>query len=761
MAKDYYIYPHHNSSITTISGLLTGEVPIAKGITEFELLNYKGDSSSTNMDRCWLGLSQEERNEPSNVAAYTSKTLNKIGAGTEIYIPKQFLNNEMIAITGYNLFMKQQNQKLFMSDVLRDIQRDHNYSKKDVQKTVNGRYTVEQMMSYCQVWVYVRSLNQIIDITRFISQLNTSVGDGGTFSLSVTSATDIFNNIQTKTAIINYSDLQKMIKDPEVGVVDRYEESWFMKYLQTNDIFFIKYEKLNSEKKRPIDTLYVDKSQLHGSMFDMIGLMDSITCNYNGLLNELETNIAGRDLMKLMIEDASFFMPYAFVEGAEERFFINTQANNKYFKRLFADGQFKSLFTESFRSIRDTLGFIMNQLTSTGVLTDNDLFSGYGSDRSGLYPVNGVTPKEAEGFEKNGIHQIIQLEVDNGLDNRRIADGSISNPDGTILEQIRKSCQEPFVEFYGDTYGDRYVMTARQPPFTRNQILDYIKNELVVEIDDVAVSRFDFTFHSEYYTWYQLKPEGSFVGKSDYVFLSFFPAVLIPPYMQVFGNNRMVISSNYISYQALEGVGSQSNVNLFRDAAVNDLIYMIESTIYLPFARKGTIIVKGGDRRIKRGNWIYFRPTDEYFYVTAVSNSIRIGSNDIDRETVITVERGLKRPYIKPKSVNLSEYIKTGKEVIPEPKVHTTNVPSFGGGTQYSTVTPPSTVPKYTDNERRRFTDSAFEVCYFDVIKLDYIKEKLIDHTSNSGGTAYLESVINDNIMNFFMLKMQFNDKNR
>src|SRR5690554_641312 len=66
------------------------------------------------------------------------------------------------------------------------------------------------------------------------------------------------------------------------------------------------------------------------------------------------------------------------------------------------------------------------------------------------------------------------------------------------------------------------------------------------------------------------------------------------------------------------------------------------TTIYKPFTRKGTIIVNG-DRRLKKGTWFYYKPTNEIFYILSVTQSY---SSSIDRTTVIQVERGMVLDYV-------------------------------------------------------------------------------------------------------------------
>ena len=71
---------------------------------------------------------------------------------------------------------------------------------------------------------------------------------------------------------------------------------------------------------------------------------------------------------------------------------------------------------------------------------------------------------------------------------------------------------------------------------------------------------------------------------------------------------------------------------------------MIESNIYLPFTRKGNIVLNG-DRRIKVGTFVKLNKTNELFYVTGVSQSGSYGRR-IDRTTTIQVERGMVFDYV-------------------------------------------------------------------------------------------------------------------
>ena len=76
-----------------------------------------------------------------------------------------------------------------------------------------------------------------------------------------------------------------------------------------------------------------------------------------------------------------------------------------------------------------------------------------------------------------------------------------------------------------------------------------------------------------------------------------------------------------------------------------DLKYLIETTIYLPFTRQGTITLYG-NRQIKRGTWMYFVPTQEMYYVDAVTNTFQSVGNRVFRSTTLQVSRGMKTSLI-------------------------------------------------------------------------------------------------------------------
>lgn len=644
---NYYEYLHTDTSNNTVAKLTSDPISIAKKFNgnEAGLLNFADGEGVTNRQRIWNMYSDKE-----TLSQYP--TPNSVNAAapllpnTLLYIPVDDAFNEIVAIIGKDTFKRQQNLKAFFNEELVNLLSDPSYVKSSVVRGEGNRFNVNILHQTAQVWVWCRALNRIINVTKYLRTLDTEVSTSGAFSLSLSPVMDPEQDLTFNGNRISYT---------QITANDRFRTPFFHKYIQQNDIFFIRFEKLDLEEDREElrDKLYIEKADLPNQVYDMIGLVDSNVISHSPFNNEPNVNITGRDFSKLLTEDGAYFLPFVLLENSQD-FFVNTGSDNKFFKRLLISGDYKYLFFHSLRSIKDTLGFIFNQLTNTGVLPDGvNLFSSYADFKvSKTYQISGADKRYLDAVEQNGVWKIVKLVVDNGLDDRRIANSDITRPDGTLMEQVTKVCQAPFVEFWGDTYGDTFTFITRQPPFTKEAIIDYLDNFSTIEIESKDVSNVTLSWETEYYSWYQIMPENSFLGKSQFIAAAYIPVVYLPEYVNAFGNHRKSVPTNYISYQAISGDSGKTNTDLYRRAVAEDLKYIIETTAYLPFTRRGTITIKGGDRRIKRGTFVELEATGEVFYVDAVKNSMRCGNSDIDRETVLTVSRGMVKQYIKGRFLN-------------------------------------------------------------------------------------------------------------
>jgi len=599
-----------------------------------------------------------------------------LNTGTVLFIPKVNFEYELISVAGKNLFLEQEdNFNYLWSKKLYQLTTSDGYVRSEKLSLGQGLdYNIEFINQNIQIWVWVRALNKIINLSPFVISCYTSKTDIGTFSISLNPIKNIDRlSYDLDNSILEYFNLD------ENGVSNL---DFIHRNVQMNDIVFIRFEKLQLEDKNDNKKVLnnfefeVGKDSLPGRVWDMIGLVDNCSQRSNLSAENYEVSISGRDLMKLLVEDASYWIPLYYLEGELSIVKLNYNPEDKFFLRNFVTGSFAGTnntpspytLTTGRRSIHDTIGFIVNQLSNLGVTGDVDLFENYRDRRTRAYRITGTDQSQVTTNEVQGIWQIIKVFYDKILERRRVVDESLGRVDGTILDQFNKVCQQPFVEFYGDTYGDEFNLIVRQPPFTKGAIRSFIEGvkyhpsmeqdkldsekELttklfeIIDLDLSDIQGYDnLAWDNTYYTSYSITPRDEMLGQFQNIqFGGMVPILYIEEIAKIFGNRRLVINNNYISLP-ISGSEKEDD-NSFRTAILNDLKYLIDINFYLPFTRRGTITIAKGDRRIRKGTFIRIKPTNEIFYVDGVSNSINFGSNRVDRTTNIQVSRGMIQDYI-------------------------------------------------------------------------------------------------------------------
>jgi hypothetical protein len=636
---------------TTVDELLNSKDSIFSGFsskreffdTELWLLN--------NLDRINGNYNDQERED--NRSNYLNYNLSLVKAGTELVVQKAKVPVTLVALRGKNLFLEQSNYPGFWSKTFLDINNDPSNLRSLESKDKSGQVSLIQKSYNVSLWVYIRSLDTVLDLTKFIHTVNTSntLGGVGTFSFSLEGFSDLEDYFSFgNEGVINYSTIKR-----DINSEIRINQSFFSKFLQQKDVVFIRFDKLDIEKDRFPEKLFnINKNRLSGQIYDMIGFIDNVVESFNSSSNDITVNVTGRDLNGLLIDDASYFYPVQFIKDSENLEF-NINDDSRWFKRNFILGEYENLFVYDVRKIKDSIGFVINQLSNLGIVSD-DLFSGYDIDnnegndnRNGKRRTQGIRisgDKEyIEWVEANGIWQIIDVLVDDILEERRQANSQLVNSEGSLMGQMNNICQDPFAEFYGDTYGDKFVFIAREPPYKLDQILSYLNQETVIEIDSSNLYNSNLNWENEYYTSYQIEPNNNFLGVDKNTALGYYPIVYLPTYVDKFGNKRYLISDSYVSEKALKGDEGDIASDPFREAIINDFVHIINITQYLPFTRRGTININR-DRRIKKGVWIRFKPTGEIFYVDGVSHDYSSTINNIEGSTVLNVKRGMVEEYL-------------------------------------------------------------------------------------------------------------------
>ena len=222
-------------------------------------------------------------------------------------------------------------------------------------------------------------------------------------------------------------------------------------------------------------------------------------------------------------------------------------------------------------------------------------------------------------------------------------------------DRLRKKRRDDFTnegsalgqnEIFADSeqaQDDRFDAFEALEELAEASVVDY-EYPTVINIDDKDVIQESLTYDERAYAWYQVENTGDFFGQSFP--LGFVPAVHLEPFAQVFGNRPYRVTSQYTNWIFNMDQDEQEDSNTLIKASADLLLYAIETTVYLPFTRTGQITMQG-DRRIKPGMFVFFRPTKELFYVKAAVNTIAFGRNSVERQTVLTVERGMHIDHIK------------------------------------------------------------------------------------------------------------------
>jgi hypothetical protein len=571
-----------------------------------------------------------------------------------------------------------------------------------------------------EVWIYIRSMNKIYDVTKFISNLSMNCQkQNSTFEFDL-------------QHINKFDDENITVFKPETRVMSSvfdakyntdntdFSLNTWSKVLNINDIVWIKLEQLGLEKERKKDFV-VPNSELEGKFYDMIGLIDTVQENRNkhGKLQSI-IKVQGRDLCKLFIDDHAYFHPLAIVKTVNKELTITSQSNRsntgstpRLIGRNFITGNYDLIFGKTQQQIYDLFDFWLLMLSNMGILPeeenatffqsydlrgkeiDREVFDSstgkwvYGNidRRNKLYditddPGTGKITKTVRTITKKvnkkdieeevlqlGLYQIIQLYADSSIEKRGVVDASVGNPKGPFLQLFNKICQFPFVEVILDTYIDEYCIIVRQPPFTEELVKEYLKHYLVekdenivestcIAIEDLSVKSIDLSFSQEIYTWFQLDPKGNYFGNSQGIALSYAPIVQFDEYVNRWGSKQCYVCTNYMDRRFWDdNYEKDPSFKDMKASVVEDLVQLVETYAYVPFTRTGRIILGHSERRIKKGLFVHLKYTDEIFYVDAVQHNV--SKSLMNSETIITVSRGMKREYIKGKTVKIK---KNGKE---------------------------------------------------------------------------------------------------
>lgn len=629
-----------------------------------------------------------------------------------------------------------------------------------------------EISSHISVWVYMRSIDKIVDVSPYVESLSTSSSKEATsFSITLSPINDI------KDTKNGYTDMSVYGGD---GIQN---SRYFFEKMSSNDVVFISFETLNIDKNRNQLGSFIPSSELKNRINDVIGLVDSTSDSGSAADNNFSVSIQGRDLSKMLIDDGAYFIPILFSQGAADRLFVNIPEDQRPAKRMLLDGTFTNLFVYGYRSIEESICYVLSYLTNMGVISKtSSLLSSYTKQESFKVPKPKKNGISNEYVEADGLWKIWELSIDKDVRNRVIQDGSLILPDGSIMDLIKKMCLDPFVEMFTDTYSDRFCFVVRKPPYSKDQIRNYLKSNFripstervtdsssvkntsektindptssveVDEVDDffkrktdnrqettsrkeipivkiieeVDIINTNLTFDDENaYSWYRYTPKRDFVFENT-TMASYLPIIYFPEYAEVFGMRRKDVATNYVVWDPRDPEKKSVDNTYFSNQMVEDLAYIIETNAYLPFTKKGTITING-DRTIKKCTWIERPGTGEIYYVDGVRHDFSISNDTVERITTLTVSRGMVKKYVEGVSANT------------KPK------------------------RKYSVDKGEIYSEDAgktYEISYFNIVNTELIKRMLGNFLQSkdemSKDPNSTNSGINKEVFDFFMQKKQF-----
>lgn len=623
-------------------GLPSSVTPLTPGtFYEVEDPDY---FEGTNLDRVWA---QYDALEKINYKGdYSGKNLPYIKVGTSILLPIQKISMELQKISKQGQFMSQGSFKAFWTDYQKKIKSTINYQDNESETKEDALVNSKIIPQSIRVWIYIKAIEKIIDISAFIMSCTTAkVANTGTFTLSVVPVRGQDSPIKFSNG---YYENYNITTTEGIQVKDFLE-----KYVTQNDIVFIRFEKLKIEKEALMqgteDSLEISTTNLvnageNYNVWDMIGFVDVCSTTHNAKSTDLRIDITGRDFTKMFVEDGSYFIPLHWVKGRKDLWFYLGDQSSDIFKRNVLSGEYQYFFHYGFRGIKETIWFVINILSTIGIVPD-DLFSAYKDKRTTSYTIDTGDEKQSI-QEVKGFWQIVKIFFDDKLEKRTLVDPSFANPDGTLMDFVQKTCQSPFVEVLFDTYIDTMDIVIRQPPFNKEAIEGIVSGEEYVTIKTSNFIESSLSYDDRVYSSYRLFPQDAVVGADDITSLAFVPIIYLNEMAKYFGNKKCEVQDIYIAANALSGANGTKNLNSMAATMLNDLLFVVESNVYLPFTRKGTLVLNG-DRRIKVGTFVYNESTDELFYVTGVTQTMFFSNEGVERQTSLQVERGMYMPILK------------------------------------------------------------------------------------------------------------------
>ena len=306
----YPIPAYKYSTVQDFINVWQKHVPTGtKRYTPSDLMKVKNEKGISNLDIIWGTYDKEEQNKYKS--DYDSGTLPYIKQGTTVFCPKGDTPISLVKAAKEGQFVSQQNFKAYWGDNYEELISDEEYlPDTNVTSALNGTGVNVKIISMnVRIWIYVKSIDKVIDLSPYVLQVVTTKSKQ-TGEFSVLLAPFYFNGSSFK---FGDSVLEQFNVVSNTGAqVKPFQE----KFIQNNDIVFIRFERLQKEKnKGELETgkrveLEIPISKVaRNNIWDMIGFVDTCTTSYEAQGNTKSITIEGRDINKLFSDDGCYYIP--------------------------------------------------------------------------------------------------------------------------------------------------------------------------------------------------------------------------------------------------------------------------------------------------------------------------------------------------------------------------------------------------------------------------------------------------------------------
>lgn len=381
-----------------------------KKYTPSDLLKVKNEKEISNLDIIWGTYDKEE--QVKYKSDYDSGTLPYVKQGTTLFCPKDDTPLSLTKAAKEGQFVSQGSFKAYWGENYESLISDEEYlPDTSVTSSLKGTGINAKIISMnVRVWVYIKALDKVMDLSPYVLQVVTTKSkQTGEFTILLSpfyaneSSFAFGESIMEQFNLVSNSGAQ----------VKSFQE----KFIQNNDIVFIRFERLKKEKSTgDLDlgkqvNLEIPVSKIaKNNIWDMIGFVDTCTSSFAAQGNVKSITIDGRDINKLFTEDGCYFIPLLNATDTFSHWYEMSE-DSIWFKRNVLTGTFSNLlWSYAEKPIRECLWFIVNVMSTIGI-AKNSVFDSWQDKRTEGYDIGAKEKRPV-----NGVWQIVKVFVEDILE---------------------------------------------------------------------------------------------------------------------------------------------------------------------------------------------------------------------------------------------------------------------------------------------------------------------------------------------------------